>query len=92
MRKAAGKYLVNRNVYKQIKKYDHQQMEDFLTKVYQNGYKDGRDSGIAIEDVLEAVKKTKGIGPATVKKLTEAVENEFKEKDKEGRTDREPES
>jgi hypothetical protein len=84
MKKAERRYLVNRNTYKEIKKYDHQQMEAFLTKVYKNGYMDGRDSGIAIEDVLATMKQVKGVGPATLKKLSEAMEREFDEKCKEG--------
>lgn len=30
-------YLINRKVYKDIKKYDHKQMETFLTNVYTQG-------------------------------------------------------
>lgn len=84
MKKAERKYLINRDTYKEIKKYDHQQMCEFLTKVYQNGYKDGRDSGIAIEDVLATMKQVKGVGPATLKKLSDAMEREFDEKKREG--------
>ena len=32
MKKAKDRYLINRTRYKDIKRYDHQQMEDFLTE------------------------------------------------------------
>lgn len=44
MRKEKGKYLINRTMYKDIKKFDHQQMENFLTDVYKSGYQDGEAS------------------------------------------------
>lgn len=53
MRKEKGKYLINRTMYKDIKKFDHQQMENFLTDVYKSGY----------QDVEVALQEVKGIGP-----------------------------
>lgn len=44
MKRAKDKYMINRTKYKDIKRYDHKQMEDFLTDVYKNGYADGRSS------------------------------------------------
>lgn len=63
MKKQKDRYLINRVMYKNIKKYDHQQMEEFLTDVYKNGYQDGRESvpGIELEDVKSALRGTKGI-------------------------------
>lgn len=37
MKRAKDRYLINRTKYKDIKRYDHKQMEDFLTDVYKNG-------------------------------------------------------
>lgn len=34
MKRAKDKYMINRTKYKDIKRYDHKQMEDFLTDVY----------------------------------------------------------
>lgn len=31
MKRAKDKYMINRTKYKDIKRYDHKQMEDFLT-------------------------------------------------------------
>lgn len=54
-------------------------MEEFLTRVYKNGYEDGRQSvpGIDMKDVLVALQAVKGVGPATIKKLTQAMEEKF---------------
>lgn len=41
MKRAKDKYMINRTKYKDIKRYDHKQMEDFLTDVYKYGC-DGR--------------------------------------------------
>lgn len=43
MKRAKDKYMINRTKYKDIKRYDHKQMEDFLTDVYKNGYADGKE-------------------------------------------------
>lgn len=53
MKRAKDKYMINRTKYKDIKRYDHQQMEDFLTDVYKNGYADGEASvtGVELQDV-----------------------------------------
>ena len=40
-------YLINRKVYKDIKKYDHRQMETFLTNIYKQGKAD------AIEELAD---------------------------------------
>ena len=63
-------YILTRDKYKAIKRYDHQQMEMFCCSVYESGMKDGYDLGQAgaIEAVLQAAAKVKGIGP---KKLEE---------------------
>ena len=38
----AKKYVTTRTVYKAVKKYDHQQFDEFCTRVYMNGYEDGK--------------------------------------------------
>lgn len=49
MKRAKDKYMINRTKYKDIKRYDHKQMEDFLTDVYKNGYADGKESVPGVE-------------------------------------------
>lgn len=88
MKKQKDRYLINRVMYKNIKKYDHQQMEEFLTDVYKNGYQDGRESvpGIELEDVKIALRGTKGIGPVVWQRITERLADLFrKEEDNHGK-------
>lgn len=65
MKRAKDRYLINRTKYKDIKRYDHKQMEDFLTDVYKNGFIDGQESvtGVELQDVEDALHGVKGIGP-----------------------------
>lgn len=44
MKRAKDKYMINRTKYKDIKRYDHKQMEDFLTDVYKKSFSWGRCS------------------------------------------------
>ena len=62
MKKAKDRYLINRTRYKDIKRYDHQQMEDFLTEVYKNGYADGKESvpGVELQDVEKSTAGCQG--------------------------------
>ena len=76
------KYVTNRTVYKAVKKYDHQQFDEFCTRVYMNGYKDGKKDvpGVDIEDMLKAVSNVKGVGPALAGKIRTAVNELFRER------------
>lgn len=73
MKRAKDKYMINRTKYKDIKRYDHQQMEDFLTDVYKNGYADGKESvtGVELQDV-------KGIGPIVWNRIKERLAELFR--------------
>lgn len=65
--KDKNKYIINRNMYKDIKRYDHQQMESFLGDIYKSGYQDGQDeiTTVSLQDVKDTLKGIKGIGPKT---------------------------
>lgn len=80
MKKAKDRYLINRTRYKDIKRYDHQQMEDFLTEVYKNGFIDGEASvtGVEIQDVEAALKDVKGIGPVVWNRINERLAELFR--------------
>ena len=57
------KVNITRAVYKDIKRYDHNQMNDFLTRYYINGFNDGLNSANIDYDVLkEILLSVKGIG------------------------------
>lgn len=80
MKKAKDRYLINRTRYKDIKRYDHQQMEDFLTEVYKNGFIDGEASvtGVELQDVKAALKDVKGIGQVVWNRIKERLDELFK--------------
>lgn len=73
------KYVTTRKVYKAVKKYDHQQFDDFYTRVYMNGYEDGKKAvpGVDVEEILKAVSDVKGVGPALAGKIKAAVNDLF---------------
>ena len=53
---------ITRAVYKDIKRYDHNQMNKFLTNYYVNGFNDGLNSANIDYDVLkEILLSVKGI-------------------------------
>ena len=67
---------ITRSVYKDIKRYDHNQMNDFLTRYYINGFNDGLKSTKIDYDVLkEVLLSVKGIGNVKA----DAVINKLKE-------------
>ena len=80
MKRAKDKYMIHRTTYKDIKRYDHQQMEDFLTDVYKNGYVDGKESvtGVELQNVEAALKDVKGIGPVVWNRIQERLAELFR--------------
>lgn len=80
MKRAKDRYLINRTKYKDIKRYDHQQMEDFLTDVYKNGFIDGQESvtGVELQDVEDALRSVKGIGPVVWERIKERLAELFR--------------
>ena len=74
------KLELTRKLYKDIKKKDHQQMNDYMTALYKQGFDDGLTSASIDYDVLKKVLlEVKGIGLVKA----EAVINRLKELDKE---------
>lgn len=80
MKRAKDRYLINRTKYKDIKRYDHKQMEDFLTDVYKNGFIDGEASvtGVELQDVEDALHGVKGIGPVVWERIKERLAELFR--------------
>ncbi len=75
-------YMLNRKVYKDIKRKDHQQMEAFLQSFYHSGYDDGyKDAqGLPEGKIKEVLLTVKGIGEkkadSIMTALKEALESE----------------
>lgn len=56
-------FNLNRKVYKDLKKKDHQQMNDFMTAVYKQGFDEGlKSASIDYELLKEVLLSVKGIG------------------------------
>ena len=73
-------FNLTRKVYKDIKKKDHQQMNDYMTELYKLGFDDGLASASIDYDVLlKVLLEAKGIGVVKA----EAIINKLKEIDKE---------
>lgn len=81
-------YLINREKYKAIKKYDHSQMSNFCQMVYNSGYKDGQRAGyidgvcdgeknvpdIDVGRLSERIGAIKGIGEKKLAEIMEVIE------------------
>ena len=82
------KPLINRALYKAIKKYDHQQMEHFAQDLYLSGYEAGRKSvtGVELTAIMEAVAATSGIGAVKLEAIRENVDKLFREQEEAGNT------
>lgn len=68
--------LINRKIYKKVKKMDRQEMEEFLTNVYHQGFQDGAASANNADFKIKLVKvleNTKGIGPKTIQNVLNAL-------------------
>lgn len=79
-----GEYRTTREVYKSVKRYDHKQFDEFCTRVYLNGFKDGRESvkGVDVSELLTAIGEVKGVGPALHGKIREALNLKFQDQEK----------
>lgn len=73
------KYMTTRVQYKAVKKYDHQQFDDFCSTIYREGYDDGKAAvpGADIEDVMTAIRTVKGIGEKRLAEIRAVVEKTF---------------
>lgn len=76
---------INRQLYKDVKRYDRQQFTQFCTNLYKYGFEDGQEtvSCVDLEAIYSAIDGVKGIGPKTSEKVKEALENLFR-KNREG--------
>lgn len=72
-------YMTTRAQYKDAKKFDHAQFDAFCTRIYAEGYKDGRDSvaGADINEVMAAIGNIKGVGTKKLEDIRAAIEKIF---------------
>ena len=83
-KRCLGGYATTREVYKAVKKYDHQQFDEFCKNVYTSGFNDGKKSmeektvkTITGEQLMEVIGEVKGVGPALRGKIKDAIEAKF---------------
>ena len=68
--------LITRKQYKEIKKMDREQIENFLAKIYSQGYEDGKEAAEMADfkiKLVQLLEKTKGVGPKTFDRIMETV-------------------
>ena len=89
-----GGYTTTREVYKTVKKYDHQQFDEFCTHVYINGFNDGKKSVeekstkvFMAEQLMAVIGEVKGVGPALKGKIKDAIEANFESVENGKKTD-----
>lgn len=66
------KKLLNRKIYKKVKKMDRQDMEIFLSSIYREGFKDGAEASNNADfkiKLVQVLKDTKGVGDKTINKV-----------------------
>lgn len=76
------KYNISREMYKGIKKMNSQEMNTFLTNVFNEGMKTAisNTNSITLEDLHIAISSVKGIGAKRMEEIDEAIKKLFKEK------------
>lgn len=64
--------VINRKMYKDIKKYDRNQMNQFCYNLYRQGFRDGAEAGDKADfkiKLIDILSRTKGIGDKTRDKI-----------------------
>ncbi len=71
--------VITREIYKNVKKFDRQQFQEFCTCIYGYGYEDGRDSvpGVDLTVIYDAIAKTRGVGPKKLEEIKKNIEAMF---------------
>lgn len=92
-----AKQLINRTKYKDIKRYDHQQMERFARSLYESGFTDGVAQATTAEDpnkrqmdfnaLTERLLAIKGVGTVKAEQIVKIVKGAMEsEQPKSGNT------
>ena len=75
MAKREKKYELNRKQYQQIRKMDHNQMEQYISSVYEQGVSAGQQASgsFDVAVAIEAIGNIKGIGEVKLKQIRIAL-------------------
>lgn len=88
-----GKLDINRCIYKDIKKYDREQMNDFLQDIYETGVKNGYEKSLQeaskglseenikalIPEITQEIAEIKGIGIVKLMEIEKILKKHIKE-------------
>lgn len=73
-----SKNLISRELYKKIKKFDRQEMEDFCRQLFEDGFREGAKAGTEadiITTVIDRLQGKKGFGDKTIANIKKALES-----------------
>lgn len=72
--------ILNRKLYKNIKKYDREQMESYLVNLYMEGYEDGKNDvpGVDVSVIKEIAMNVKGVGEKRAEEIVRKIEERMK--------------
>jgi len=71
--------VINRKEYERIKRYDHNQMNNYVKSIYKSGFEDGKAAvpGIDIQYIADIVIGVKGVGEKRAAEIVKALEVEM---------------
>ena len=71
--------VINRKEYERIKRYDHNQMNNYVKSIYKSGFEDGKAAvpGMDIKCIDVVLKNIKGIGEKRAAEIVKALEVEL---------------
>lgn len=71
--------VINRKEYERIKRYDHNQMNNYVKSIYKSGFEDGKAAvpGVDMQKVSDILKSIKGIGEKRAVDIVKALEKEM---------------
>lgn len=71
--------VINRKEYERIKRYDHNQMNNYVKSIYKSGFEDGKAAvpGIDIQYIADIVKSVKGVGEKRAVEIVKALETKM---------------
>nr|DAO60914.1 MAG TPA: hypothetical protein [Herelleviridae sp.] len=81
--------VINRKEYQNIKKKDHNQMNQFLQTVYKSAYSDGFKTGVEsvpgidLSQIRGILLEVKGLGEKRVETIIKALEKSFEKSEEE---------
>nr|DAL07505.1 MAG TPA: 5'-3' exonuclease [Caudoviricetes sp.] len=71
--------VINRKEYERIKRFDHNQMNNYVKSIYMSGFEDGKAAvpGIDIQYIVDIVKSVKGVGEKRAAEIVKALETKM---------------